>query len=185
VSPFLPSRVYASGGYSPSTFGGYALCLVADVQWSPPMVNGEVGEVLRGAHVRASSRLGCEHHPADRACSSRSTVTIPNLETPTTITSTSSFTCSPTPCLVLKRTRLAFRSLLASRVQITPARSPAAVAASLRSTEFFGLAEPPSLTLRRYVQEADGRTERLDRVAHPGVTRYHRPSLRLNILIGS
>src|ERR687890_1469409 len=26
----------------------------ADLQWSPPTVNGEVGEVLRGAHGRAS-----------------------------------------------------------------------------------------------------------------------------------
>jgi predicted tellurium resistance membrane protein TerC len=33
----------------------------ADLQWSPPMVDGEVGEVLRGAHGRASSALGYEH----------------------------------------------------------------------------------------------------------------------------
>src|SRR5215211_3285215 len=93
--------------------------------------------------------------------------------------------CSPTPCLVLKRTRLAFRSLLASRVQITPARSPAAAAASLRSTEFFGLAEPPSLTPRRHVQEADGLTEGLDRVSYSSVAREHRPGLGFNFLIGS
>src|SRR5215210_4364463 len=106
-------------------------------------------------------------------------------ETPTTITSTSSFTCSPTPCQVPKRTRLAFRSLLASRVQITPARSPAAAAASLRSTEFFGLAEPPSLTPRRHVQEADGLTEGLDRVSYSSVAREHRSGLGFNFLIGS
>ena len=33
----------------------------ADMQWSPPTVDGEVGEVLRGAHSRASSPLGYEH----------------------------------------------------------------------------------------------------------------------------
>jgi hypothetical protein len=33
----------------------------ADLQWSQPTVNGEVGEVLRGAHGRASSPLGYEH----------------------------------------------------------------------------------------------------------------------------
>ena len=92
-------------------------------------------------------------------------------ETPTTITSTSSFTCSPTPCAVPKRTRLAFRSLLASRVQITPARSPAVAATSSRDAEFSGLDELPSPTPRRHVQEADGLTESLDRVAHPGVAR--------------
>jgi hypothetical protein len=36
----------------------------ADLQWSLPTVNGEVGGVLRGAHGRASSPLGYEHqHP--------------------------------------------------------------------------------------------------------------------------
>ena len=33
----------------------------ADLQWSSPTVNGEVGELLRGAHSRASSPLGYEH----------------------------------------------------------------------------------------------------------------------------
>src|SRR5918993_816780 len=99
--------------------------------------------------------------PADRACSSRSTATIPDPETPKAIT-----------------------SLLVSRVQITPTRSPAGTAKSLRFTKFFGLAEVPSPISRRHVQEADGLTEGLDRVAHSGVTREHRPSLGFNVLIG-
>src|SRR5215207_5485519 len=83
------------------------------------------------------------------------------------------------------RTRLAFRSLPVSRDQITPTWSPAGAATSLRFTEFFGLAEVPSPTYRRYVQEADRVTEGLHRVAHSGVAREHRPSLGLNVLIGS
>src|SRR5215216_6366841 len=122
--------------------------------------------------------------PADRACSSRSTATIPAPETPKTITSTSSFTCSSIPCPVPNRTRLAFSSLLVSRVQITPTRSPAGTAMSLRFTKFFGLAEVPSPISRRHVQEADGVAEGLDRVADSGVTREHRPSLGFNVLIG-
>jgi hypothetical protein len=40
------------------------LPLVADLQWSPPTVNGEIDKVLRGAHSRASSPFGYEHeHP--------------------------------------------------------------------------------------------------------------------------
>src|SRR5215207_8624281 len=122
---------------------------------------------------------------ADRACSSRSTVTIPDPETPKTITSTSSFTCSSTPCPVPNCTRLAFRSLLASRVQITPERSPAVATVSLRFTGSSGLAEFPSLTPRRHVQETDGLTQGLDRVTHSSITREYRPSLGLNVLIGS
>jgi hypothetical protein len=38
----------------------------ADLQWSSPSVNCEVGEVLRGAHGRASSSLGYEHHHPGR-----------------------------------------------------------------------------------------------------------------------
>src|SRR5215211_2153986 len=123
--------------------------------------------------------------PADRACSSRSTATIPDPETPKTITSTSSFTCSSTPCPASNRTRLAFSSLLVSRDQITPTRSPEGAAMSLRFTKFFGLAEAPSPTSRRHVQEADGLTEGLDRVAHSGVACEHRPGLGLDVLIGS
>src|SRR5919107_3284713 len=55
---------------------------------------------------------------------------------------------------------------------------------SLRFTKFFGLAEVPSPISRRHVQEADGVAEGLDRVAHSGVTREHRPSLGFNYLIG-
>src|SRR5215208_2241444 len=40
----------------------------ADLQWSSPMVNGEVGEVLRGARGRASSALGYEHQHPGRQC---------------------------------------------------------------------------------------------------------------------
>src|SRR5215203_6664824 len=122
---------------------------------------------------------------ADRACSSRSTATIPDPETPKTITSTSSFTCSSTPCPVPNRTRLAFRSLLVSRDQITPTRSPADAATSLGFTGFFGLTEVPPPTSPRHVQEADGITEGLDRVAHSGVAREHRPGFGLNVLISS
>src|ERR687889_531496 len=68
--------------------------------------------------------------------------------------------------------------------QITPTRSPADTAMSLRFTKFFGLAEVPSPISRRHVQEADGVAEGLDRVAHSGVTREHRPSLGFNVLIG-
>ena len=40
----------------------------ADLQWSSPTVNGEVGEVLRGAHDRASSPLRYEHqHPSRKS----------------------------------------------------------------------------------------------------------------------
>src|SRR5215218_1824447 len=123
--------------------------------------------------------------PADRACSSRSTATIPAPETPKTITSTSSFTCSSIPYPVPNRTRLAFSSLLVSRVQISPTWSPAGTAMSLRFTKFFGLAEVPSPISRRHVQEADGLTEGLDRVAHSSVAREHRPGFGLNVLIGS
>src|ERR671912_2203037 len=123
--------------------------------------------------------------PTDRACSSRPTATIPDPETPKTITSTSSFTCSSTPCPAPNRTRLAFRSLLVSRAQITPTRSPAGAAMSLRFTISFGLAEVPSPCSRRHVQEADGLTECLDRVAHSSVAREHRPGFGLNVLIGS
>jgi hypothetical protein len=59
---------------------------------------------------------------------------------------------------------------------------------SLRSpshTGFFRLAESPSLTLRRHVQETHGLTEGLDRVAHSGITRDYRPNLGLNIRTGS
>jgi putative NADH-flavin reductase len=59
---------------------------------------------------------------------------------------------------------------------------------SLRSpshTGFFRLAESPSLTLRRHVQETHGLTEGLDRVAHSGITREQCPSLGFNVLIGS
>src|SRR5215212_5548593 len=122
--------------------------------------------------------------PADRVSSSRSTLTIIDPNTPTTITSTSSFTCSSTPCPVPNRTRLAFRSQIISRVQITSARSSAVAATSLRFTEFFGLAEPPSPTSRRHIQDADGITEGLDRVAHSGVTSEQRPGLGLHRLIG-
>jgi hypothetical protein len=60
------------------------------------------------------------------------------------------------------RTRLAFRSLLVSRARITPARSPAGAAMSLRFTGFFGLTEVPTPTSCRHVQEADGVAEGLD-----------------------
>src|SRR5215211_5069501 len=93
--------------------------------------------------------------------------------------------CSSTPCPVPNRTRLAFRSVFASRVQVTPARSSAVAATSLRFTEFFGLAMFPSPTSRRHVQEADGITEGFDRVAHSGITREHRPGLGFNVLISS
>src|SRR5215213_6260812 len=82
------------------------------------------------------------------------------------------------------RTRLAFRSQLTSRVQITPARSSAVAGTALRFTEYFGLAEPPFPTSPRHVQEADGITEGLDRVAHSGVTSEQRSGLGLHILIG-
>src|SRR5215211_8687329 len=82
-------------------------------------------------------------------------------------------------------TRLAFMSLPVSRDQITPTWSPAGAATSLGFTEFFGLAEVPSPTYRRYVQEADRVTEGLHRVAHSGVAREHRPGFGLNVLIGS
>src|SRR5215216_488972 len=83
------------------------------------------------------------------------------------------------------RTRLAFRSLPVSRDQITPTWSPAGAATSLRFTEFFGLAESPSPTSRRHVQEAERVTEGLHRVAHSGVAREHRPGFGLNVLISS
>src|SRR5215217_2910377 len=67
----------------------------------------------------------------------------------------------------------------------TPARSPAFTAASLRLTEFFSLAEFPVGTPRRHVQEADGLTEGLDRVAHSSITREQCPSLGFNVLIAS
>jgi hypothetical protein len=53
VSPFLTFPSLYGRGYSLSTIEGYAICLEADVQWSPPTVNAEVGEVLLGAHGRA------------------------------------------------------------------------------------------------------------------------------------
>src|SRR5688572_21070166 len=115
--------------------------------------------------------------PADKACSSRSTVTIPDRETPKTITSISSFTCSSSPCQVPNCTRLAFRSLLLFKIQITAVWSPAVAAVSLRFTGSSELAESRSLTPRRHVQEADGLTEGLDRVTHSRITREYRPSL--------
>ena len=111
---------------------------------------------------------------------SLNTVRVPDPETPRTITSIS---CSSTPCPVPNRNMLVFRLLLVSRFQITAVCSPAVAAASLRFTEFFELAESPALTPHRHVQEADGLTQGLDRVAHSSITREHRPGLGFNVLI--
>src|SRR5215211_4613658 len=113
---------------------------------------------------------------------SLNTVRVPDPETPRTITSIS---CSSTPCPVPNRNMLVFRLLLASRFQITAVCSPAVAAASLRFTEVFGLAEAPSPTSRRHVQEADGVAEGLDRVAYSSVAGDQGPGLGLNVLIGS
>ena len=51
--------------------------------------------------------------------------------------------------------------------------------------QILRLAEVPSPISRRHVQEADGVTEGLDRVAHSSVAREHRPGFGLNVLIGS
>jgi hypothetical protein len=48
----------------------------------------------------------------------------------------------------------------------------------------FGLAESPSLTPRHHIEEANGVTEGLHRVAHSGVAGEQGPGLGLNLLIG-
>src|SRR5215208_3431376 len=131
VSSF-PSRVYVAQGTL------HPLSEATRLTWGRSAVvpadggRGEVAEVLRGAHGRASNPLGMNTSiRADRVCSPRSIATNPDPETLKTLTSTSSFTCSSTPCPVPNRTRLAFRSQLTSRVQITPARSSAVAGTAL------------------------------------------------------
>src|SRR5918995_5687106 len=121
--------------------------------------------------------------PAAMARFPRSSRMIPDHENPATITSTPSLRCS-SPRPVPNRTRSAFGPQLTSQGRITPARSSAVAAAALTFTGFFGLAESPSLTPRRHVEDANGVTEGLDRVAHPGVAGEQSPGPGLNFLIG-
>src|SRR5215204_1600242 len=102
--------------------------------------------------------------PLSRACSSPSTITIPEPETPSTSTSTSSLICSPTPRPGSKRTRLALRSSPASKVHTTPARSPAEVATSSRSTRFPAPAKVLGPAPRGDVEQAHRVRERLEPV---------------------
>jgi hypothetical protein len=160
-------------------FGGYAPRLVVDVQRSSPTAtNGGVGEAFRGAHGRAQSPFGYEReHPGRYGA-------LPSvLPTDSRPRKSRDDHLAPIAYVFFDAASGTEPHQVSVQVsarllgpEITPARSSAVAATALAFTEFFGLAEFPSLTPRHHIEETNGVTDGLDRVAHSGVAGEQDPA---------
>src|SRR5919112_386119 len=128
--------------------------------------------------VERQASLGTKtSFPGPNTYSSPPTSTGPEPDTPTKITSTSSLRCSPTPRPAPKWIKLAFRSSLASKVQITPSRATTEAATASRFVPNIGTRSnscSPGLPTGCYINEANGVACGLHSVAHPDIACKHR-----------